>query len=235
MKMAELQRTPVPLERRQIVFQVLEQNMYNTEILQINLPRMMLQVMPQITCCLLAAMMAMTSIAGGLVSWGAWRYVPAIIGSVVAGIAGLCIAFFPYELLDRLMTKRRFREIKGASSEKLWKRINRNRGFWTRWDMVALAQLAARDEDISGALPDILRQLELNDGLWIWRRHAWDVLRLLFFDEAEVIATYDPKASEAECREKVSKLRELLGPIATSRSDRPSQPSEGADTGAVPD
>jgi hypothetical protein len=76
---------------------------------------------------------------------------------------------------------------------------------------VALLQLAARGQDVNEALPRIMRQLEYNDNLKLWRRHAWDALRFVFFDETEAIADYNPMSSAEDCRAKVARLRKILG------------------------
>lgn len=129
---------------------------------------------------------------------------------IVGGIAGLLIGFFIgykiYAIIDRRGTRSLFREIKESSNDQLWNIVNM--GFWNFYQTLALLNLAAREQDVTGQLPRIFDMLESENKLT--RIYGWDALRLVFNKETELIGSYDPRASTKNCRDKVAKLRMLM-------------------------
>jgi hypothetical protein len=223
--MDTLRRTPTTLERRQAVFRLIERDKYNIELLQLDLLHMM-QLITQVGCGLALGVAVGGAITDGLADWNLWRYAAAAVGGIVAGAVAFILAYIPFELINRLITRRRFRRITEGSTDELWRSVDRARGgLWNYWDTIALLQLAARGEDVSPALPSIIKMLESSHNADFCRRHAWDALRLVFFDEAEAMRDYNPTASAEDCRAKVARLKELLGQRPPQSSNTTAQPA----------
>jgi hypothetical protein len=203
--MDRLQRTPITLETRQAVFQAVERNP-RTEQIVLN-TFAMLRLVTMLSLGLGAAASVSGNISRGLVDWGAWRYVLATIGAVAAGLVGLSVGFLPFHLYDRIRSKRRIRRIKEASEEELWRMVDYS--VWYVRSTVALIQLAARGKDVSRVLPRLIQMLDSSE--YTTRRQAFGALRLVFFDEARAIGDYNPESSHGDCRDKVARLKELLG------------------------
>jgi hypothetical protein len=227
--MDQLQRTPITLEVRKAMFQLVEQNMHNTEPLKFTL-FLELQLITAIGFGVASALPFAAAIMDGLAGWGAWRYVLATLGAIAAGLVVLIVAFALFEMVFGWpFTRRRFRKIKGGSNEELWNIANCP--YWNCWATVALTQLAARGEDVSGVLPRIIRMLDTSE--YTERRQAFDAIRLVFLDEARAIEDYNPKSSYGDCRAKVARLKELLGQTPPEPSNAASEPTAVADPKTV--
>lgn len=127
-----------------------------------------------------------------------------VAGGILGGITGMVSGFIIGGLPETWATKRFFKNIEQSSNEELWRIVNLELS-WNFYQTMALLQLAAREQDVSGELPRIIRMLESEEVLT--RRYGWDALRLVFPPETEQIGDYDPKESAEICRQKTERLK----------------------------
>jgi hypothetical protein len=219
-----LQRTPITPEDRQRIWQYVERNPH-TQHVHLTLFAL-LRLLAMAGCGIVGACWAGSEIADWLFAWGVWRYVLAVPGAIVVGLVGVLVGFMPFEFLEHFLVSRRIRRIKEASDEVLWRTVDR--GFWNYESTIALIQLAARGREVIGTLPRLIRMLDSSECLW--RRQAYGVFVLVFFDEARAIADYNPDAPYGDCREKIAGLREMMRRTSAEPSSAASEPSEAVDS-----
>jgi len=126
-----------------------------------------------------------------------------MIGGIPGGLIGLFIGHVIGVLLDRRSTHLFFRKISRSSDEELWRIVNL--GFWNLYQTMALLNLAARGQDVSGQLPRIIGMLESDNRET--RLFGWDALRIVFCTEYKIIENYDPRSTTEECRKQVETLK----------------------------
>jgi hypothetical protein len=203
--MDEQRRSPTTFEQWQANFQRLERGDYFMCPTKMNLG-MMLQAYAMLLPAAFVAAPLFQSISQGLVHWGAWRYVMATVvaggGGLVAGFVGFCAIMWIY----RLPTRRYTRKVKKASDEELREIVNRE--SWSFKSTIALLQLAARGQDVSGALPRIAQLLESVD--YADRDRGSEALHWIFFDEDRATGGQNPYPSYGDCRFKAMRLRGSL-------------------------
>jgi hypothetical protein len=214
--MEPIQRTPITHEDRQAAWRFLEQSP-RTEYTALTL-LLLLQLMTQVACGIILIMFACSAIRFWLSDCGVWKYVLGAPAVIIAGIVGLCVGCIPWDILRGFFIRRQLREIKDMSDDELWRTVDRF--TWGFISTTALVQLAARGRDVSRILPRLIRMLDTSE--WAQRRQAISALRLVFFDEARIIADYDP-GSYADCRAKIARLREALAQESNNPADAPPQ------------
>jgi hypothetical protein len=220
--MDALQRTPITVETRQRLFQVLEQHPV-TEQINFNLFAM-LRLVTMLSIGLAASADVGGNLSRSLVDWGASRYVLATLAAIVAGLIGLFAGFLPFYFFDRLRTKRCIRKIKEASDEELWRIVDG--GVWYFKSTLALAQLAARARDVGRVLPRLIQLLDSPE--YTSRKQAHGALCLVFFDEARAVADYSPEAPYGHCRFIVARLKKMLAQTSAEPPNVASRSATGA-------
>ncbi|MGA2796763.1 MAG: hypothetical protein ABSE63_04220 [Thermoguttaceae bacterium] len=205
--MAEPESSHIDTNLRLETFRFIEKNKHGLETTQLTLFKL-LQLVVSLTCGLVAAAILVRAIRDGLVGWGIWRGVLATLGGIAVGVVGFIVGFVPFDLLERLLTRRLFRKVQKSSNEDLWRIVDL--GLWNFRYTLALLQLGARGQDICRELPTVIKLLASNNPLF--RGYAWDALRLVFFDEAHAITDYNPKASTDDCCAKVARLLREISP-----------------------
>jgi hypothetical protein len=182
------------------VFQFVERNQHGLEATQLTLFKLS-QLIVAIACALLGIPLA-HDISVGLADWGGWRWVVAVIAGLVAGIVGFLVGFFIFDFFERRLTRRLIRKVQNSPDADLWKSVDL--GLWNFQYTLALLQLGARGQEVRRELPTVLDRMTADDRLL--RRYGWETLRLVFYDEAETLGDYNPRASVEECRAKVTRL-----------------------------
>lgn len=101
-------------------------------------------------------MCATVGLQGGVELFG-------IAGGIAGLLLGVVVGVAASKCANRLSVKRLFRRVKRSTDAELWEMVDQRFG-WTLETTLALAQLAARGHDVSGALPRI--RAALRRALW---------------------------------------------------------------------
>lgn len=131
-------------------------------------------------------------------------HIGAIIGALAGGLLGFIIGFLPRYFSQEHM----FRAMQRRSNEQLKAMLEQPR--WNFYQVLALLNLLARNEDVQPYLPRVLTRLESDD--YFQRVFARDALRLVFTPQAVELDKlgYDPVKPVDDCRNKIAQLSEQL-------------------------
>ena len=138
-------------------------------------------------------------LVGGSVGLTHFHTLGMIMGALLGFLVGALVGSLPNWLGKQWM----FRSIQKSSTAEL--KACLHQGEWNFYQTMALLQLAARNEDVSGELPRIMGMLESDTTLT--RVYGWDALRIVYTEVSQRIEDYNPHAPTVECRLKVGVLR----------------------------
>jgi hypothetical protein len=206
-EMAGVESAEIDARLRMETFRFLDRNQHALETTQLTLLKLF-QVVVSLAFAVAAGGNLADTISKGFADWGAWRWVLAALAGVAGLVVGFMLGALPFNFLERRLTRRLFRNVQATSNEDLWEIVDQ--GLWNFRYTLALLQLGARGQDVRRELATVLHFLVANNRLF--RCYAWDALRLVFFDEAHVIADYNPKASLDDCCKKAARLLSAIPP-----------------------
>lgn len=125
------------------------------------------------------------------------------VGAIVTSIIGLAVGWRIGGWPDRLVHRSLFRELERSSNEELREKVSAD--HWNFANTLAMMYLAARGEEVRGELPRIVEMLESDCELT--RMYGWDAFRLVFIQEIEMVADYDPRGETEHRRSEIAKLK----------------------------